>query len=89
MLQQIGTKNNYCPLGDRKVVIEGGCFDALTIEAERVEIVKFDNSIHDKLTHVHSVNLHGSRRVDPKSFLDHIVKVGDLLACFIEGGILS
>ncbi len=30
-----------------------------------------------------------SRRVDSKSFLDHIVKVGDLLAGFIEGSFLK
>ena len=48
MLQQIDAKHNYRPFGDRKLVTEGGCFDALTVEAEGVEIVKFDNSIHDK-----------------------------------------
>ena len=30
-----------------------------------------------------------SRRVDSKCFLDHIVKVDDLLACLIECGILE
>ena len=33
--------------------------------------------------------LQWSRRVDTKSFLDHIVKIGYLLACLIRGGILG